>query len=422
MLPQLERRDAARDDDAPAEAAVASSAGPDTRSAAADVLIDEDAFAQLAGMRAAGHDDFAARILALYEENAPLALAQIEQAAAAGDRDGCGRAAHSLKSMSLNIGAARVARSALAIETLARENAELPGGATVAALRRGFADTVKEIRDRMAGGSARTSAVAAAPADGDVAIARALENALERDEFTLVYQPIVDRTGTRTLGVEALLRWRRDTGEQIPPNIFIPVAERTGLIHDLGNWVMRRACADAGAWDGIDVSINVSPVQLLRYDFVARAVCSIAESGLDAARVVLEITESTLLSAETPVHTLMSHLNAAGFRFALDDFGTGYASLTSLRHYPFDRIKIDRSFVGSLHTTADATIVHAVIAIAKSLGLKVVAEGVEQVEQQRFLTSAGVNFMQGYLFGRPMSKDDITARLSRERQPRVAQS
>jgi EAL domain-containing protein (putative c-di-GMP-specific phosphodiesterase class I) len=250
-----------------------------------------------------------------------------------------------------------------------------------------------------------------------------LEGALARDEFALVYQPIVDRTGARMVGVEALLRWRRETGEQIAPNIFIPVAERTGLIHDLGNWVMRRACADVRTFDGLDVSINVSPVQLMRDDFVARAVCAVAESGFDPARVVLEITESTLLSAESPVHTLMNHLNADGFRFALDDFGTGYASLTSLRRYPFDRIKIDRSFVGNVHTAADAAIIHAVIAIAKSLGLKVVAEGVETAEQHKFLASAGVNLMQGYLFGRPMPKDDILARLSQERQaPRAAQS
>src|SRR5262249_5396377 len=175
--------------------------------------------------------------------------------------------------------------------------------------------------------------------------------------------------------------------------------------------------------DGIDVSINVSPVQLLRDDFVALVEYAAAVTGRDPARVVLEITESTLLSGEGSVFTLMNHLTAAKFRFALDDFGTGYASLTSLRRYPFDRIKIDRSFVSNVHTAADAAIIHAVIAIAKSLGLKVVAAGVETVEQQKFLASAGVNFMQGYLFGRPMSKDDILARLGEERQaPRAAQS
>jgi EAL domain-containing protein (putative c-di-GMP-specific phosphodiesterase class I) len=128
--------------------------------------------------------------------------------------------------------------------------------------------------------------------------------------------------------------------------------------------------------------------------------------------VVLEITESTLLSAEKAVHALMEHLRASGLRFALDDFGTGYASLASLRDYPFDRIKIDRSFVTNLQTTAGATIVHAVIAIARSLALKVVAEGVERPEQQTFLTSAGVNFLQGYLFGIPMPKEDIARLLS----------
>jgi EAL domain-containing protein (putative c-di-GMP-specific phosphodiesterase class I) len=160
----------------------------------------------------------------------------------------------------------------------------------------------------------------------------------------------------------------------------------------------------------------------MRDDFGARVERAVAISGRDPARVVLEITESTLLSREGSVYALMNQLTARGFRFALDDFGTGYASLTSLRRYPFDRIKIDRSFVSNVHTAADAAIIHAVIAIAKSLGLKVVAEGVETVEQQKFLASAGVNFMQGYLFGRPMPKADILARLSRERQaPRVAQ-
>jgi len=197
----------------------------------------------------------------------------------------------------------------------------------------------------------------------------------------------------------------------VPPNVFIPVAEKTGLIHDLGNWVMRRAIEDCRAWDGIAVSINVSPIQLLRDDFAARVEGALADSGLAPDRLILEITESTVLSAEETVHALMQRLSAGGCKFALDDFGTGYASLTSLRRYPFERIKIDRSFVKDLQTTADATIIHAVIAIAKSLGLKVVAEGIERHDQQQFLATAGVNFMQGYLFGRPMSKDDILARL-----------
>ena len=422
LLPHLGRRDALRDGAAPAPADVAPPAG--RGHGGVDALIDEDTFAQLTAMRTTGHDDFAGRVVALYEDNAPLALAQIEQAAAAGDRDGCARAAHSLKSMSLNIGAPRVARAALEIETLARGHGGLPSAAVVAAVRQSFAQTVREIRSRIPGRGrvVAAPAVSAPHADSDAALERALESALERGEFSLAYQPIMDRTGAQTVGVEALLRWRRDIGVQVPPNVFIPVAERTGFIHDLGNWVMRRAFDDARAFDGIDVSINVSPVQLMRDDFVSRVEQAIAASGRDPARVVLEITESTLLSAERSVYTLMSHLNAAGFRFALDDFGTGYASLTSLRRYPFDRIKIDRSFVGNLHTAADAAIVHAVIAIAKSLGLKVVAEGVELAEQQRFLTSAGVNFMQGFLFGRPMPKDDILARLSQERQaPRAAQ-
>jgi EAL domain-containing protein (putative c-di-GMP-specific phosphodiesterase class I) len=179
---------------------------------------------------------------------------------------------------------------------------------------------------------------------------------------------------------------------------------------------MQRAFADCQAWDGVDVSINVSPVQLMRGDFAGRVERAIATCRFDPKRVVLEITESTLLSAEATIEQLMQQFCAQGMRFALDDFGTGYASLASLRRYPFNRIKIDRSFVSNLHTTADATIVHAVIAIAKSLGLKVVAEGVEQEAQWRFLKSSGVTLLQGYLFGKPMAKDDISARLASERR------
>jgi EAL domain-containing protein (putative c-di-GMP-specific phosphodiesterase class I) len=220
------------------------------------------------------------------------------------------------------------------------------------------------------------------------------------------------------VGVEALMRWAPEPGKQIPPSTFIPIAEKSGIIHDLGDWAMQRAFDDGKAWTGIDMSINVSPVQLMQRDFVTRVEQAISRSGFDPARTVLEITESTLLSAEDTVDALMRHLRELKLRFALDDFGTGYASLSSLRHYPFDRIKIDRSFVANLQTTADATIVHAVIAIAKSLGLNVVAEGVEQPEQRRFLTSAGVNLLQGYLFGKPMPKEDIEARISSQQEIR----
>jgi EAL domain-containing protein (putative c-di-GMP-specific phosphodiesterase class I) len=244
---------------------------------------------------------------------------------------------------------------------------------------------------------------------------RSLDLALANDEFFVVYQPIMDRAGTITIGVEALLRWKQESGAEISPDVFIPIAEKSALIHDLGNWMMRRAFEDCMAWDGIDLSINVSPVQFLREDFVGRVEGAISESQLDPSRVILEITESTLLSAEGSVRSMMDHLSAIGFRFALDDFGTGYASLSSLRRFPFECIKIDRSFVGNLQTTADATIVHAIIAIAKSLSLKVVAEGVEFPDQQKFLASAGVNYMQGFLFGKSMRKEEITERLRVER-------
>jgi EAL domain-containing protein (putative c-di-GMP-specific phosphodiesterase class I) len=308
-----------------------------------------------------------------------------------------------------------VARHANDVEVLSRQGRRLVGAADISILKESLSEAMLEIDFRMRGDDERNRSVTVnvnrAP---DFEIERALKRGLEEQQFSLLYQPIVDRAG-RMVGAEALLRWSPGVGKQIPPTVFIPVAEKTGVIHDLGNWAMQRAFDDSKAWDGIDISINVSPLQLIRKGFVARVERAISNSGVDPGRVVLEVTESTLLSAEDTVDALMDHLRAMGLRFALDDFGTGYASLTSLRHYPFDRIKIDRSFVGNLQTTADATIVHAVIAIAKSLGLNVVAEGVEQPEQRKFLASAGVNFFQGYLFGRPMPKEDIAALLSSER-------
>jgi EAL domain-containing protein (putative c-di-GMP-specific phosphodiesterase class I) len=243
---------------------------------------------------------------------------------------------------------------------------------------------------------------------------RALPLALDRDELFLLYQPIVDRTG-KTYGVEALLRWNRDGGELVPPSVFVPIAERTGLIHDIGDWVLRRACQDAAAWPSLMVAVNVSALQFAQAGFAERFGCILAATNMDPRRLEVEITETALLEAEDGVLATMRQLGARGIMFALDDFGTGYSSLNYLRRYPVGKIKIDRGFVSSLDTIVNATIVHAVTAIGRSLGLKLVAEGVETVEQQRFLAAAGVHFLQGDLFGRPAPKQAITERLANER-------
>ncbi|MGZ3408769.1 MAG: EAL domain-containing protein [Xanthobacteraceae bacterium] len=421
LLPHLTRNPALANDTRQKDAPHSEKGEDD---GAAD-LIDGEIFGQLIEMQSVSHENFAQRIIGLYAQNAPMAVAQMEEAAARADADGCARAAHSLKSMSYNVGASRVAQLANDIEISSRQNGLPPTAANIAAVQQAFSATMRAIGARRRGVNQNDRPEVLEMPTANVQSAdpmeRIVQQAFEKKQFYVVYQPIVDRTGANTTGVEALLRLKSELEQAIPPSVFIPIAEKTGLIHELGNWVMLRAFEDSREWTGADISINVSPVQFLRPDFVGRAERAISESGIDPGRVVLEITESTLLSAENSVRGLMDHLCATGFRFALDDFGTGYASLTSLRRYPFERIKIDRSFVGNLQTTADATIVHAVIAIAKSLGLKVVAEGVEQPEQQKFLASAGVNFMQGYLFGRPMLKEEITARLRSERRtPRAA--
>jgi EAL domain-containing protein (putative c-di-GMP-specific phosphodiesterase class I) len=177
----------------------------------------------------------------------------------------------------------------------------------------------------------------------------------------------------------------------------------------MGEWVLRRACEDALAWPDLRVAVNVSPVQFRRAGLADRIERILLDSTIDPARVEIEITETALLDAEEAVLQTIEQLHRRGVTFALDDFGTGYSSLTCLHRFPFDKIKIDRSFVSNAGLMVDATIVHAVVSIGRALGLKVVAEGIETVEQQAFLMAAGVHGMQGYLFARPMPKTRVAA-------------
>jgi diguanylate cyclase (GGDEF)-like protein len=252
--------------------------------------------------------------------------------------------------------------------------------------------------------------------DADLSLRKAIEQELretiESGSLKVAYQPVFNASGDKIVGVEALARWTHPVRGVMSPEEFIPIAEYSGLIISLGEFVLRQACTDGLAWPGISVSVNVSPLQFRRLDFVNMVERILAETGFDPKRLELEITESTLLGNLDSAEDAMRRLKAIGVKLALDDFGTGYSSLLYLRRFPFDRLKIDRSFVLSIEKAPDAAaIVHAVVSLGRGLGMKVTAEGVETAEQHLFLRAAGVHCMQGYRFGRPMERGELSARL-----------
>jgi diguanylate cyclase len=253
--------------------------------------------------------------------------------------------------------------------------------------------------------------------DADLSNRKLLEgdllHAIQNDGLHAAYQPIVNASGETVVAVEALARWTHPSMGEIPPSQFIPIAEHSGLIIELGEWMLRRACLDGSSWPGLTVAVNVSPLQFRRSDFVEVVERILKETNFDAGRLELELTESTLLGNLDTAELSMLRLKAIGVRFALDDFGTGYSSLLYLRRFPFDKLKIDSSFVRSIEKAPDAAaIVHAVVSLGRGLGMKVTAEGVENAEQHLFLRAAGVHSMQGYRFGRPGPADGITDRLA----------
>jgi diguanylate cyclase len=244
-------------------------------------------------------------------------------------------------------------------------------------------------------------------------IEQQLRETIENGGLKVAYQPIFNAGGDKIVGVEALSRWTHPVRGVVSPQEFIPIAEHSGLIIPLGEFVLRRACLDGLAWPEITVSVNVSPLQFRRLDFVSMVERTLSKTGFDPARLELEITESTLLGNLDSAEGGMRRLKALGVKLALDDFGTGYSSLLYLRRFPFDRLKIDRSFVLSIEKAADAAaIVHAIVSLGRGLGMKVTAEGVETAEQHLFLRAAGVHCMQGFRFGRPMDKAEFSARIA----------
>jgi len=230
-----------------------------------------------------------------------------------------------------------------------------------------------------------------------------LRTALSRGEFEVRYQPILDVNTDRIICFEALIRWRHPQRGIILPAGFIPLAEETGLINAIGDWVLRTACLDATRWpQDVRVAVNLSPAQFKNRNLVTSVLAALSGSGLDANRLELEITETVLLQDNAATLATLHKLREVGIRIAMDDFGTGASSLSYLRSFPFDKIKIDRSFVRDLATRGDSmAIVRAVTGLGRSLGVSTTAEGVETIEQLALLRSEGCDEVQGYLFGSP---------------------
>jgi diguanylate cyclase (GGDEF)-like protein/PAS domain S-box-containing protein len=254
-------------------------------------------------------------------------------------------------------------------------------------------------------------------------IEHAMFEGVRNGEFLLHYQPIARTDGTVT-GAEALMRWPQSGGGMVPPEDFIPIAETNGLINLLGAWALRTACMQAVRWDsegipGMSIAVNVSPRQFRHGDFFDQVRQALAESGVAPSRLVLEVTEGVLLHEPEQAQALLVSLQQLGVRISVDDFGTGYSSLSYLKRLPLSSLKIDRSFVRDMgESQNDRVIVSAVLSMARELGLQVVAEGVETVEQFDFLRDKGCPFVQGYYIGRPMpAAEFVSAVKARRAQP-----
>jgi diguanylate cyclase (GGDEF)-like protein len=235
-----------------------------------------------------------------------------------------------------------------------------------------------------------------------------LRGALSRGEFEIYYQPLVEAQTGRPTGAEALVRWRHPRNGLVSPADFIALAEETGFIVQLGEWVLRQACRDAAEWPAdLRIAVNISAVQFRQARFVEVVMHVLAETGLPPERLELEITETVLMKSLPPVVEALHLLRRLGVRISLDDFGTGYSSLSYLRTFPFDKLKIDQSFVQDLGDPATVSILQAMIALGHGLGMSVTAEGVETEAQRTAVLGFGCTHLQGYLFGRPRSKDDF---------------
>jgi EAL domain-containing protein (putative c-di-GMP-specific phosphodiesterase class I) len=244
--------------------------------------------------------------------------------------------------------------------------------------------------------------------------AAGLHRAIERDELELYWQPIHGLATGALVGLEALVRWNHPEKGLVPPAAFIPVAEQTGVIEALGDWVVGAVCAQQVEWAGRGIhpllSFNVSPTQLRAADFTTRVAEHLRASGADATRLTVELTESSTLEDPARAEPLVRELHALGLRIALDDFGSGYSSLSRLRELPVATLKIDRAFMRDVPERPEAAaVVTAILALARALGRTAVAEGVETEEQRAFLAAQGCPLAQGFLFGHPVPAAEAEA-------------
>jgi predicted signal transduction protein with EAL and GGDEF domain len=249
-----------------------------------------------------------------------------------------------------------------------------------------------------------------------------LKYAIERGEMHLHYQPQARLDG-QIVGFEALARWEHSQRGLVPPNVFIPLAEDSGLILLLGEWILREACREAASWPKkLRVSVNLSPVQFQHGDLPTLVHQILLDTGLSPSRLELEITESVLIDDFKRAVAVLRRLKSLGVRIAMDDFGTGYSSLSYLQSFPFDRMKIDQAFITKLaDNLQSAAITKAIIGLGRSLSLPVTAEGVETEEQLRFLAAEACDEIQGYLIGRPLPIFDYAEAVGWERPGSVSQ-
>jgi diguanylate cyclase (GGDEF)-like protein len=307
-----------------------------------------------------------------------------------------------------SIGIARARRSATTADQLLRE-----------------ADTAMREAKATGQGSYEFDGALQQRATRHLAVEREILHALQRDEFVVYYQPLVDVDTGRIMGTEALVRWQHPERGLVSPMEFIPIAEETGQIAAIGHVVLQRACAQAAQWSAaghpLRMSVNVSVDQLRDEHFAATVAQVLAETGLAPRRLCLEITESSLVREVEQGASALARLRRLGVHLAVDDFGTGYSSLSYLHDLPIDELKVDRSFIARLdrddHDDRDQHMVAAVVGMARALGLSVVAEGVESVQQLEFLAGLQCPIAQGYLFAAPLPADDLLALVQGQREP-----
>jgi len=372
-------------------------------------LLDPQVTGELARLAASGKSDFVARVRRLYRENAPEAVKSLISACVAGDVDGAARAAHALKSMSLNMGARVVAETAARLEAQARD-LQVVNVDQAQVLHRQLLATLDVLEGYPP--DLRPTATSGAPPEEEALLAD-LAEAIDNDQLTLVYQPQYDREGETITGIETLVRWTHPVRGFVSPAFFIPIAERYGMISRVTHWVLNRAMTETRDLGDFTISFNASAMEFADPSFVDELSVLIARCNFDPHRLEIEVTETAVLAEEDEVRRNMARLHEIGLKIALDDFGVGYSSLSHLRLFPFDKLKIDRAFVtGCAENVQSATLVHAVVSIGRALGMKVVAEGVETEAQRKFLKVAGVHAMQGYLFARPEPVEALRERLA----------